>query len=65
MKYEIIWHEIAERKHVVEADSFEEAVAKLGDDWNGGEFEDDTATLFNEYICDATGEKTIEFNGYW
>lgn len=65
MKYEIIWHEIAERKHTVEADSFEEAVAKLGEDWNEGRFESESATLFNKYTCDETGECDIEFNGYW
>lgn len=65
MKYVIIWHEIAERKYEVDAGSFDEAVEKLKQSWEDGTFGDEGAVLFNEYICDETGEKDIEFNGYW
>ena len=64
MKYRIVWHEIAERVYETEAESFEEALQNLDEDWQSGKF-CDSATLFNKYTCDATGETDIEFNGYW
>lgn len=64
MKYRIIWHEIAERVYVTEADSFDEAIQNLKADWNDGEC-CGGATLFNKYMCDETGESNIEFNGYY
>ena len=65
MKYEIVWHEIAERKYEVSAESFEEAIESLKRDWNDGAFANEGAALFNEYVSDETNEKTIEFAGWW
>ena len=65
MKYAITWREIVERTHEVEADSFEEAIERLKDDWNNGTFPSEGAALLNEYTCDETGDKDTEFNCYW
>ena len=65
MKHTIIWREIAERVYEIESDSFEEAIETLNNDWNNGTLPSEGASLFNEYICDETGDKYVEFNGYW
>lgn len=65
MKYTIIWREIAERVYEIESDSFEEAIEILNNDWNNGTLPSEGAVLLNEYICDETGDKDVEFNGYW
>lgn len=65
MKYTIVWHEISERVYEANAESFDEAMEMLKHDWNEGSFENEGALLFNEFVCDETGEKDIEFNGYW
>ena len=65
MKYTIIWREIAERVYEIESDSFEEAIEFLKNGWNDGTLPSEGAVLFNEYICDETGDKDVEFNGYW
>ena len=65
MKYEIVWREIQEREHTVEAGSFEEAISTLLEDWDDGKFETESADLYNEFICNATGEQALQWNGYW